>query len=56
MDVDSNSFGWGAVLNEDKATRGFWQAMDREKHNTFKELKAVRHAFECFLPYLQGRR
>lgn len=56
MHTDSSGFGWGAVLNECEEARGFWQPRDRQQHITFKELKAVRLAVECFLPALRGRR
>lgn len=56
LHTDSSSFGWGAVLNDCKTARGFWVSKDRDQHITFKELKAVRMAVECFLQELQGRR
>jgi hypothetical protein len=45
------------VLNDDSnyQARGFWTATDRLQHNTWKELRAVRHAVESFLPQLKGR-
>eukprot|EP00873_Tetraselmis_striata_P042594 jgi/Tetstr1/462858/TSEL_007807.t1 len=36
--------------------RGFWYEDDRAHDITWKELRAVRHAFESFLPHLRGRR
>eukprot|EP00873_Tetraselmis_striata_P032900 jgi/Tetstr1/453164/TSEL_040181.t1 len=58
LHADSNSYGWGAVLNNNSAyqARGFWYEGDRSHHITWKELRAVRHAVESFLPQLQGRR
>jgi hypothetical protein len=35
--------------------RGFWSDADRLQHITWKELRAVRHAIESFLPQLKGR-
>ena len=55
LHTDSSDYGWGAVLNETTESRGYWGLQDREEHITFKELKAVRHAVEVFLPQLQGR-
>jgi hypothetical protein len=54
---DSSDYGWGAVLNDDSnyQARGFWSATDRLHHITLKELRAVRHAVESFLPQLKGR-
>jgi hypothetical protein len=45
------------VLNDDSnyQARGFWSASDRLQHITWKELRAVRHAIESFLPQLKGR-
>jgi hypothetical protein len=45
------------VLNEDSnyQARAFWDAPDRLQHTTWKELRAVRHAVESFLPQLKGR-
>lgn len=56
LHVDASDFGWGAVLNEHLDARGFWTSPTREAHITLKELQAVRHAVETFLPHLQGRR
>lgn len=56
LHVDSSDFGWGAVLNNHLTARGFWASPVREAHITLKELQAVRHAVESFLPHLQGRR
>jgi hypothetical protein len=55
--ADSSDYGWGAVLNNDSnyQARGFWTATDRLQHITWKELRAVRHAVESFLPQLKGR-
>eukprot|EP00873_Tetraselmis_striata_P011875 jgi/Tetstr1/432139/TSEL_021596.t1 len=36
--------------------RGFWYEDDRAHHITWKELRAVRHTVEAFLPQLRGRR
>jgi hypothetical protein len=45
-------YGWGDVLNIDAnyQARGLWSATDRLQHITWKELRAVRHAVESFLP------
>eukprot|EP00873_Tetraselmis_striata_P007963 jgi/Tetstr1/428227/TSEL_018267.t1 len=58
LHADSSSYGWGAVLNNNNAyqARGFWYEDDRSHHITGKELRAVRHAVESFLPHLRGRR
>jgi hypothetical protein len=56
LHVDASDFGWGAVLNDQQAARGFWTSPTREAHITLKELQAVRHAVETFLPQLRGRR
>jgi hypothetical protein len=58
LHADSSDYGWGAVLNDDSnyQARGFWSATDRLQHITWKELRAVRHAVESFLPQLKGRR
>ena len=56
LHVDSSSYGWGAVLNECSEARGYWDLEQRAQHITYKELRAVRHAVECFLPKLAGRR
>lgn len=55
LHVDSSDYGWGAVLNNQLPARGFWATPTREEHITFKELQAVRHAVESFLPQLHGR-
>jgi hypothetical protein len=57
LHADSSDYGWGAVLNDDAnyQARGFWSAPDRLQHITWKELRAVRHAVESFLPQLRGR-
>eukprot|EP00873_Tetraselmis_striata_P021557 jgi/Tetstr1/441821/TSEL_030037.t1 len=57
LHADSNSYGWGVVLNNNIAyqARGFWYEDDRAHHITWKELRAVRHAVESFLPQLRGR-
>jgi hypothetical protein len=53
----SSDYGWGAVIkdNPDYQARGFWDARDCQHHITWKELRAVRHAIESFLPQLRGR-
>eukprot|EP00873_Tetraselmis_striata_P021473 jgi/Tetstr1/441737/TSEL_029960.t1 len=58
LHADSSSYEWGAVLNNNSAyqARGFWYEDDRSHHITWKELRAVRHAVESFLPQLRGRR
>eukprot|EP00873_Tetraselmis_striata_P004131 jgi/Tetstr1/424395/TSEL_014954.t1 len=58
LHADSGSYGWGAVLNNNSAyqARGFWYEDDRSHHITWKELRAVRHAVDSFLPQLRGRR
>eukprot|EP00873_Tetraselmis_striata_P042077 jgi/Tetstr1/462341/TSEL_007347.t1 len=58
LHADSSSYGWGAVLNNNSAyqARGFWYEDDRSHHIMWKELRAVRHAVESFLPQLRGRR
>jgi hypothetical protein len=52
LHADSSDYGWGAVLNDDPnyQARGFWSDTDRLQHITGKELCAVRHAVESFLP------
>jgi hypothetical protein len=57
LHADSSDYGWGAVLNDDPnyQARGFWSATDRLQHIAWKELRAVRHAVESFLPQLKGR-
>jgi hypothetical protein len=57
LHADSSDYGWGAVLNDNDnyQARGFWSATDRQQHITWKELRAVRHAVESFLPQLKGR-
>eukprot|EP00873_Tetraselmis_striata_P017362 jgi/Tetstr1/437626/TSEL_026293.t1 len=57
LHADSSSYGRGAVLNNNSAyqARGFWYEDDRAHHITWKELRAVRHAVESFLPQLRGR-
>ena len=55
LHTDSSGYGWGAVLNEQVEARGFWSKEDEQQHITWKELKAVRHAVESFLPQLAGR-
>eukprot|EP00873_Tetraselmis_striata_P012742 jgi/Tetstr1/433006/TSEL_022343.t1 len=58
LHADSSSYGWGAVLSINRAyrARGFCYEDDRAHHITWKELRAVRHAVESFLPQLRGRR
>jgi hypothetical protein len=55
--ADSGDYGWGAVLNDDSnyPARDFWSATDRLQHITWKEIRAVRHVVELFLPQLKGR-
>jgi hypothetical protein len=55
--ADSNDYEWGAVLNDDSnyQARSFWSSTDRLQHITWKELRAVRHVVESFLPQLKGR-
>ena len=57
LHADSSDYGWGAILNEDARyqARGFWSSTDRLEHITWKELRAVRHAVNSFLPQLKGR-
>lgn len=55
LHTDSSQYGWGAVLNHSAESRGFWHGSDTTEHITWKELKAVRMAVECFLPHLQNR-
>jgi hypothetical protein len=57
LHADSNEYGWGVVLNDNPnfQARGFWDAGDRHPHITWKELRAVQHAIESFLPRLRGR-
>eukprot|EP00873_Tetraselmis_striata_P016676 jgi/Tetstr1/436940/TSEL_025712.t1 len=57
LHADSSSYGWGAVLNNNNAyqARGFLYEDDRAHHITWKELRAVRHVVESFLPQLRGR-
>eukprot|EP00873_Tetraselmis_striata_P019611 jgi/Tetstr1/439875/TSEL_028283.t2 len=58
LHAGSSSYGWGVVLNNNSAyqARGFWYEDDRAHHIMWKELRAVRHAVESFLPQLRGRR
>jgi hypothetical protein len=51
----SSRYGRGAVLNEHIEARGFWSKEDEQQHITWKDLKAVRHVVESFLPQLAGR-
>ncbi len=53
---DSNSYGWGAALNNCVESRGFWTRPDLGEHVTFKDLKAVRCAITAFLPELTEKR
>jgi hypothetical protein len=57
LHADSIDYGWGTVLNDDPncQARGLCCAPDRLQHITWKELRAVRHAVESFLPHFQGR-
>jgi hypothetical protein len=55
LHTDSSQFGWGGVLNSSLEARGFWHGPDTQEHITWKELKAVRMAVECFLPHLTNR-
>jgi hypothetical protein len=41
-------------MNERLEARGLWSAEDEQQHLTWKEVKAVRHAAEIFLPQLAG--
>jgi hypothetical protein len=50
-----SGYGWGAVLNEHLEVRGFLCKEDKHHHITWKELKAVRHDVESFLPQLADR-
>eukprot|EP00873_Tetraselmis_striata_P042357 jgi/Tetstr1/462621/TSEL_007606.t1 len=56
--MDSSSYGWRAVLNNNIAyrARGFWYEDDRAHRIMWKNLRAVRHAVESFMPQLRGRR
>jgi hypothetical protein len=42
------------VLNEHIEAQGFWSAEDGHQHITWKEMKAVSHAVESFLPQRAG--
>jgi hypothetical protein len=55
LHTDNLGYGWRAVLNKRLEARGFWSAEDDKQHNTWKEMKAVRHAVESFLPQMAGR-
>jgi hypothetical protein len=57
LHADSGGYGWGAVLNDNRAyhARGFWYDDDRHHHIIWKELRDVRLAIESFLPQLRGR-
>jgi hypothetical protein len=55
LHTDSSGYGWGAALNNHLEARGFWSKEDEQQHITWKELRAVRHAVEIFLPQLAGR-
>jgi hypothetical protein len=57
LHADSSDYGWGVVLNDDPnyQPRVFLSATDRLQHITWKELRAVRHSVESFLPQLKGR-
>jgi hypothetical protein len=50
LHTDSSSYGWGVVLSEHVEARGFSSAEDEQRHIAWKELKAVRHDVESFLP------
>ena len=52
LESDASDYGWEAVLNKHMEARSFWGHEDRPLHITHKELQAVRHAMESFLPYL----
>ena len=54
--TDASDYGWGATLNNHLEARGFWTQTERGLHITHKELQAVRHAVQSFLPQLRGRR
>jgi hypothetical protein len=53
--MSAHGYGWGAVLNEHIEARGFWSKKDEQQHILWKELKAVRHDVESFLPHMAGR-
>jgi hypothetical protein len=55
LQTDRSGYGWGAVPNKRLEARGFWRAEDEKYHITWKQLKAVRHIVESFLPQLAGR-
>jgi hypothetical protein len=50
LHTDSSGYRWGTGLNEGLKARGFWSAEDEQQHIKWKELKAVRHAVESFMP------
>jgi hypothetical protein len=54
MHTDSSGYRWGAVLNEQIEARGFWSKEDEQQHISWKELRAVRHVVESFLPQRAG--
>ena len=56
MTTDASDFAWVATLNNRLEARGFFNVRDRALHITHKELMAVRHAVESFLPHVKGRR
>ncbi|GLC60878.1 hypothetical protein PLESTB_001686500 [Pleodorina starrii] len=54
LSVDASRHSWGAVLNG-RTARGYWSTLEYPVHINWKELRAVRHAFESFLPYVRQR-
>jgi hypothetical protein len=56
LHANSCDYGWGPVMSDHSnyQARGFRNVADRQ-HITWKELRAVRHAVESFLPQLKAR-
>lgn len=56
LTTDASDFGWGAFVPRVEPARGFFDASQRSKHITFKELLAVKLALGCFPEQLRQRR
>jgi len=55
LTTDASDFGWGAHVPQVQPARGFFDASQRLKHITFKELLAVKLALGCFPEQLRHR-
>ncbi|GLI70014.1 hypothetical protein VaNZ11_014748 [Volvox africanus] len=54
LSVDASRHSWGATIHG-RIARGYWSSNDYLAHINWKELRAVRHALESFLPYVTQR-